>query len=113
MRTLRLLRDQSPLGGILRALLTFVALADAALSLEVWVLKHREAHALAGAVQGAVSSLGFLAALAMAGAALYLATRPKQAFQRILVVLTVVAAVLSVTAGQSALIRLAALVGPG
>jgi phosphatidylglycerol lysyltransferase len=48
-----------------------------------------------------------LGAVALAGAALYLATRPKRAFQRILLLLTVLAAVLAMAAHQPALIAIA------
>lgn len=48
-----------------------------------------------------------LGALALAGAAFYLATRPKRAFQRILLLLTVLAGMLAVAAHQPALIAIA------
>src|ERR1700716_1571030 len=77
--------EPSPLSALVRALLTFAALAIAGLSLEVWVLRHREVLSL---LQGPVEDLAPvmpLIALIVAILALYLATRPKRAFQRILV----------------------------
>src|ERR1700736_4283659 len=100
------LMDVLPLGALVRALLTFVAVADGVLSLQIWRLQqdHHQHHNTAGDALLAVASLKLLGALVLAAAALYLATRPKRAFRRILMLLTVLAAVLSVAASQPTLL---------
>ena len=103
------LLDILPLGALVRALLTFAAVADAVLSLQLWRLQqnHFHHHQTAGDALLAVASMKLLGALVLAAAALYLATRPKRAFRRILMLLTVLAAVLSVAASQPALLAIA------
>jgi lysylphosphatidylglycerol synthetase-like protein (DUF2156 family) len=103
------LLDVLPLGALVRALLTFVAVADGVLSLQLWRLQqnHHHHHKMAGDALLAVASLKLLGALVLAAAALYLATRPKRAFRRILMLLTVLAAVLSVAASQPTLLAIA------
>jgi phosphatidylglycerol lysyltransferase len=93
-----------------RAFLTFVALADVVLSLELWALHHPTGRLVMTAVLGVIDPVRPLAAVALASAALYLATRPKRAFRRILVVLAVGAGLLSSHAGHPALIAAALLV---
>jgi phosphatidylglycerol lysyltransferase len=101
--------DLRPLGAIVRALLTFTAVAVVFLALQAWALgPPRHHHNSAGELAlVAIASAKVLGALALAGAALYLATRPKRAFQRILLLLTVLAGVLAVAAHQPALIAIA------
>lgn len=102
-----LLSERRSLGGLLRALLTFVAVADAALSLELWLLRH---HASQSA---AVTGLRLLApeklpgAAAIVLAAVYLATRPKRDVRHVLVLLSVAAGILSLASGQRPLIAIA------
>jgi lysylphosphatidylglycerol synthetase-like protein (DUF2156 family) len=99
------------LGPLARALLTFVAVADGGLSLELWALRHHTARWAVRAVLDVVAPVRPLAAVALAAAALYLATRPKRAFRRILLALAAGAGVLSVAAGQPVLILAVLLVG--
>ena len=101
--------DLRPLGAVVRALLTLTAVAVALLALQAWALgpphhHHRSAGEVALVFMASGKVLG---AIALAGAALYLATRPKRAFQRILLLLTVLAAVLAMAAHQPALIAIA------
>ena len=101
--------DLRPLGAVVRALLTLTAVAVALLALQAWALgpphhHHRSAGEVALVFMASGKVLG---AIALAGAALYLATRPKRAFQRILLLLTVLAAVLAVAAHQPALVAIA------
>jgi lysylphosphatidylglycerol synthetase-like protein (DUF2156 family) len=103
------LLDILPLGALVRALLTFVAVADATLSLQLWRLQQTHYHHqhTAGDALLAVASMKLLGAVVLAVAAVYLATQPKQAFRRILMLLTVLAAVLSVAASQPTLLAIA------
>lgn len=102
-----LLGERRSLGGVVRALLTLVGVADAALALELWLLRH---HASQSA---AVTGLRLLAperlpgVLAIALAALYLATRPKREVRHLLVLLTAAAGLLSLASGQPGLIAIA------
>jgi hypothetical protein len=98
------------LGGVMRALLTFTAVADLLLAFQAWTFgpHHPHVHDSAGQLAlVALTSVKLLAAVILAAAALYLATRPKRAFQRILLLLTVLAAVLAVAAAQPTLIAIA------
>jgi lysylphosphatidylglycerol synthetase-like protein (DUF2156 family) len=98
-------------GPLARALLTFVALADVVLSAELWALRHHTARWAVTTTLDFLAPVRPLAAVAVVVAALYLATRPKRAFRRILLALAVVAALLSVLAGNRALIGAAVLIG--
>jgi lysylphosphatidylglycerol synthetase-like protein (DUF2156 family) len=91
-------------GPLARALLTFAALADIVLSAELWALRHHTARWAVTTTLDVLAPVRPVAAVAVAGAALYLATRPKRAFRRILMALATGAAVLSVAAGNRALI---------
>lgn len=103
------LRDLRPLGTLVRALLTFTAVADVLLALQAWA--HRQHphhyHSAGELALVAFTSLKLLVAVALAVAALYLATRPKRAFQRILLLLAVTAGILGLLAWQPALIVIA------
>jgi lysylphosphatidylglycerol synthetase-like protein (DUF2156 family) len=90
-----------------RALLTFVALTDGMLSLERWTRRHPSVEWAADFVMALPAPARLALALAMAGSALYLATRPKRAFRRILLVVALAAAVLSLLSTQPALITVA------
>jgi len=79
------------LGPPARALLTFMALADGVISLELWALHHPTARVVVTGVLDVLAPVRPLAAVLVAAVALYLATRPKRAFRRILVALAVVA----------------------
>jgi phosphatidylglycerol lysyltransferase len=101
--------DLRPLGAVVRALLTLTAVAVVLLALQSWALgpphnHHRSAGELALVFMASGKVLG---ALALAGVALYLATRPKRAFQRILLMLTVLAGIIAMAAHQPALIAIA------
>jgi lysylphosphatidylglycerol synthetase-like protein (DUF2156 family) len=87
-----------------RAVLTFLALADGMLSLERWAQHHRSLQWAADVVMGLPAPARLAVALALAATALYLATRPKRAFGRILVGLALTAAVLSLLSGQRSLV---------
>ncbi len=89
---------------LVRALLTFVALVDATLSLERWAQHHRSVEWAAGFAMDLPAPARLLVALALATAALYLATRPKRAFRRILLVLALAAAALAFQSEQRGLI---------
>jgi lysylphosphatidylglycerol synthetase-like protein (DUF2156 family) len=101
------LDERWPLGPLVRALLTFVALADIILSLELWLLRHKEDQWAVRAVLDTVAPFRVLAALAVAGAALYLATRPKRAFRRVLVLLAALAMLASLRSRMPVLIAIA------
>ena len=92
---------------LLRALLIFTALAVGVLSLEGWTRHHRSLAWAAGVLLGLPAPSRLLVALAVAAAALYLATRPKRGFRRILVVLAVGVAWLSLGSGRHALVAVA------
>src|SRR2546430_4369301 len=98
------------LGPAARALLTFVALADAALSLELMALHHPVARLVLTTVLAVLAPVAPLAAALMVAVSLYTATRPKRAFRRLLVVLAVVALALSTRAGNPGLFAAALLV---
>ncbi|MDQ6742461.1 MAG: DUF2156 domain-containing protein [Candidatus Dormibacteraeota bacterium] len=103
------LQDVLPVGALVRALLTFAAVADAVLSLQIWLL-HPHAHRAHSAGEVALlafASLRLVGALLLAAAALYLATRPKRAFRRILLLLALLAAVVSMAASQPLLVAIA------
>ncbi|MBJ7598055.1 MAG: hypothetical protein DLM67_02785 [Candidatus Nephthysia bennettiae] len=103
-------KDVLPLGALVRALLTFVAVADAFLSLQIWLLHPQpHHHHTAGEVALlAFASMRLAGAIMLAAAALYLATRPKRAFRRILLLLAVFAALMAMAASQPALVAIAA-----
>jgi lysylphosphatidylglycerol synthetase-like protein (DUF2156 family) len=92
---------------LLRALLIFTALAVGLLSLEGWAGHHRSLQWAAGVVLGLPAPARLPIALAVAAAALYLTTRPKRAFRRILVVLAVAVAWLSLGSGRQGLVAVA------
>lgn len=98
------------MGAVVRALLTFTAVADVLLAFQSWVLQYHPHHHRSAGELALVTftSVKLLSALVMAGAALYLATRPKRAFQRILILLTVLAGLLALAAGRPALMAIAA-----
>lgn len=101
-------QDVFPLGALARALLTFVAVADALLSLQVWLLHpHRHHHTAGEMAILTVASMKLLGALLLAAAAIYLATRPKRAFRRIVILLAMLAALLSLAASQPVLLAIA------
>jgi phosphatidylglycerol lysyltransferase len=95
--------------ALARALLTFVALADGTLSLERWAQHHRSVEWAAGLMMGLPALARLWVALAVAAAALYLATRPKRAFRRILLALALGAAAISLQSAQPGLIAAALL----
>ncbi|HEY4028443.1 MAG TPA: DUF2156 domain-containing protein [Candidatus Dormibacteraeota bacterium] len=90
-----------------RAVLTFLALASGVLSLERWAQHHRSLRWAADVLMGLPAPARLAVALAVAATALYLATRPKRAFGRILVVLALTAAGLSLLSGQRSLVAIA------
>ena len=92
---------------VLRALLIFTALAVGLLSLEGWAQHHRSLRWAADVVLGLPAPARLPIALAVAAAALYLATRPKRGFRRILVVLAVAVAFLSLGSGRQGLVAVA------
>jgi lysylphosphatidylglycerol synthetase-like protein (DUF2156 family) len=92
---------------LLRAVLIFTALAVGLLSLEGWAQHHRSLEWAAGVVLGLPAPARLPIALAVAAATLYLATRPKRAFRRILVVLAVAVAWLSLGSGRHGLVAVA------
>lgn len=108
----RLLLRQSPwLAAVARPVLMFIALADGLLSLELWTLRSPHVRSAATAVLQAVAPARPLVALALAGSALYLATRPKRAFRRILLILALAATLLSMKSGQRVLVAAALIDG--
>src|SRR5262252_1379106 len=103
---------QSPwLAAVARPVLMFVALADGLLSLELWTLRSPHVRSAATTVLQAVAPARPLVALALAGSALYLATRPKRALRRILLVLALAATLLSMKSGQGILVAAALIDG--
>ena len=92
---------------LLRALLIFTALAVGLLSLEGWAQRHHSLEWAATVVLALPAPARLPIALAVAAAALYLATRPKRAFRRILVVLAVAVAWLSLGSGRQGLVAVA------
>jgi len=90
-----------------RALLIFTALAAGLLSLEGWAAHHRSLQWAVAVVLGLPAPARLPIALAVAAAALYLATRPKRAFRRILVGLAVTVAWLSLGSGRPGLVAVA------
>jgi lysylphosphatidylglycerol synthetase-like protein (DUF2156 family) len=99
-----------------RVVLTFVAVADTLLAAQAALIhryQHRHQHySSAGeAALGVLGSAHVLGALFLAASVLYLATRPKRAFHRILMMLTLVAAFLATSASQPGLLAIAAIVG--
>lgn len=104
------LQDIVPLGALVRALLTFVAVADTVLALQFWFLNESYHHHQSTAGDLALlafASLHVLGALVLAASALYLATRPKRAFRRILVLLTIFAAAAALASSQKVLLAVA------
>lgn len=95
------------LAAVARPVLMFIALADGLLSLELWTLRSPHARSTATAMLQAVAPVRPLVALALAGSALYLATRPKRAFRRILLVLALAATLLSMKSGRGVLVAAA------
>lgn len=103
---------QSPwLAAVARPVLMFVALADGLLSLELWTLRSPHVRSAATTVLQAVAPVRPLVALALAGSALYLATRPKKAFWRILLVLALAATFVAMKSGQGTLVAAALIDG--
>ncbi|HKA48149.1 MAG TPA: DUF2156 domain-containing protein [Candidatus Dormibacteraeota bacterium] len=103
---------QTPwLAAVGRPVLMFVALADGLLSLELWTLRSPHARSAATTVLQAVAPVRPLVALALAGSALYLATRPKRAFWRILLVLALAATLLAMKSGHGILFAVALIDG--
>jgi lysylphosphatidylglycerol synthetase-like protein (DUF2156 family) len=92
---------------LLRAILIFTALAVGLLSLEGWAQHHRSLQWAAEVVLGLPAPARLPIALAVAAAALYVATRPKRAFRRILVVAAVAVAWLSLGSGRQGLVAVA------
>src|SRR5215470_8336216 len=108
----RLRLQQWPwLAAVARPVLVFIALADGLLSLELWTLRSPHARSAATAVLQAVAPARPLVALALAASALYLATRPKRAFRRILLILALAATLLSMKSGQGILVAAALIDG--
>jgi hypothetical protein len=104
------LQDVLPLGALVRALLTFVAVADAVLAVQFWfrhVHVHHHQRTAGDLALVGLASMKVLGALVLAGAAVYLATRPKRAFRRILVLITVFAALAGLAASQRVLVAVA------
>ena len=104
------LQDVLPLGALVRALLTFVAVADAVLAVQFWFLHvhvHHHQRTAGDLALVGLASMKVLGALLLAGAAVYLATRPKRAFRRILVLITVFAALAGLAASQRVLVAVA------
>lgn len=93
--------------AVVRAVLVFVALADGLLSLQLWSLHDAQARIAALAVLAVVAPVRPLAAFALSAAALYVATRPKRAFHRVLLLLAGAAGVVSVQAHEPVLIAVA------
>ena len=90
-----------------RAVLIFTALAVGLLSFEGWARHHRSLQWAAGVMLSLPAPARLTIALALAAAALYLATRPKRAFRRIVIVLAVGVACLSLGSGQPRLVAVA------
>jgi len=106
-RRLAALFERSPLAAALRAVLMLVALADAGTALYVWYLRHHGTRAAIHAAFAALAPVRLLAAVALVGAALYLATRPKRAFQLVLVLFAVGGGLLALASSHLALIAIA------
>jgi lysylphosphatidylglycerol synthetase-like protein (DUF2156 family) len=94
---------------LLRAVLIFTVLAVGLLSLEGWAQHHRSLQWAAQVMLGLPAPARPPIALAVAATALYLATRPKRAFRRILVALAVAVAWLSLGSGRQGLVVVALL----
>jgi lysylphosphatidylglycerol synthetase-like protein (DUF2156 family) len=92
---------------LLRALLIFTALAVGLLSLEGWAQHHGSLQWAAQVMLSLPAPARPPIALAVAATALYLATRPKRAFRRILVALAVAVAWLSLGSGRQGLVAVA------
>ena len=103
----RELPERWPHAAALRALLTLVAVADALAGLYLWYLHHRGSRAGIHAALAALAPVRLLAAIALVGATLYLATRPKRAFQLVLVLVAVGGALLALSSSQFPLIAIA------
>jgi lysylphosphatidylglycerol synthetase-like protein (DUF2156 family) len=106
-RRVAALFERSPLGAVLRALLMLIAVADAGTALYVWYLKHHGSRAAIQTALAALAPIRLLAAIALVGAALYLATRPKRAFQVVLVLVAVGGGLLALASSHLALIAIA------
>lgn len=92
---------------VLRAVLIFTALAVGLLSLEGWARHHRSLQWAAAVVLGLPAPARLPIALAVAATALYVATRPKRAFRRILVIVAMAVAWLSLGSGRQGLVAVA------
>jgi lysylphosphatidylglycerol synthetase-like protein (DUF2156 family) len=104
------LKDVLPLGTMLRALLTFVAVADAFLAVQLWLRGDRGHHHPSTAGDMALLGLAsqkVLTALVLTAAAVYLVTRPKRAFRRVLILITVFAALVALATSQKLLMAVA------
>jgi lysylphosphatidylglycerol synthetase-like protein (DUF2156 family) len=99
--------DRRPGGGLLRAGVALVALADTALSLEVWGWRSPQAHTAERLLLGVIAPVRPAATLLLGMAAIYLATRPKRAFRRMLVGLVTAAGLLSLVASEPGLLAAA------
>jgi lysylphosphatidylglycerol synthetase-like protein (DUF2156 family) len=99
--------DPRPGGGLLRASVGLVALADTALSLEAWGWRSPQGHAAARLWLEVVGPVRPLATLVLGVTAAYLATRGKRAFRRLLVGLVAVAGLLSLAASEPGLLAAA------
>lgn len=99
--------DRSPVGAVVRALLMLTAVADAGTALYVWYLRDHGSRAAIHVALAALAPIRLLAALALVGAALYLATRPKRAFQVVLVLVAVGGGLLALASSHMALIAIA------
>jgi hypothetical protein len=93
------LRGQLPWAEVLRShssglrpLIPLVAVADVAAAAYVWYLHGRGSRAGLHMALTALAPVRFLAAIALLGAALYLATRTKRAFQLVLMLVAVAGA---------------------
>ncbi|HZV53229.1 MAG TPA: phosphatidylglycerol lysyltransferase domain-containing protein [Candidatus Dormibacteraeota bacterium] len=99
--------DHRPGGGLLRAGVGLVALADTALSLEAWGWRSPQAHAAERLLLDVIAPMRPAATLVAGVAAIYLATRPKRAFRRMLVGLVTAAGLLSLVASEPGLLAAA------
>jgi lysyl-tRNA synthetase class 2 len=106
-RRLAALFERWRAAAVLRALLMLVAIADAGTALYVWYLHHHGTRAAIHTAFTALAPVRLLAGVALVGAALYLATRPKRAFQLVLVLVAVGGGLLALSSSHLALIAIA------
>ena len=107
------LRGQLPWAEVLRShssalrpLIALVAVADVAAALYVWYLHGRGSRAGLHMALTALAPVRFLAAIALLGAALYLATRTKRAFQLVLMLVAVAGALLALLSSHLPLVAI-------